>query len=189
MPRRVPLWGFVLAFLVQAGLLGYMLAARASLIANGTEIRLPVIPVDPRDFFRGDYVVLSYPMSRLKASELAGDDDFHYGTPIFVELTQDGEVWKPVAMHRTKPEGVISIRGEMTNFTYEAAGCSEPSCTVYSVDYNLEKFFVPEGEGLELEKLRNDQRVQVDAAVGDDGRAALKRLLVDGEVRYEEKLF
>lgn len=186
--RRVPLWGFALAFLIQAGLLGYMLAARASLLANGTEIRLPVIPVDPRDFFRGDYVVLAYPMSQLKASELAGEDEFAYGEPIFVELVQDGEVWKPVALHKVKPDGALSIRGEISNYTY-SAGCSEPSCAIYNVDYNLEKFFVPEGEGLELEKLRNDQRVQVDAVVAEDGRAALKRLLVDGEVRYEEELF
>ena len=41
---------------------------------------------------------------------------------------------------------------------------------------------MPEGTGRELEKLRNDQKVSVDVAVAERGRAALKRLLVDGEV-------
>ena len=37
-------------------------------------IRLAVIPVDPRDFFRGDYVILSYGISRLDAGALEGID-------------------------------------------------------------------------------------------------------------------
>ena len=188
MIRRTTLLGFALAFFVQAGLLGYMLVARASQLANGTEVRLPVIPVDPRDFLRGDYVILSYPMSRLYAAQLGGDDDFTYSTPIFVELTREGDSWKPVALHKTPPEGVTSLRGTVTYYM-QPNGCTDVSCTEYTVEYNLEKFFVPEGEGLELEKLRNDQRVEVDVAVSDKGRAALKRLRVDGQVKYEEKMF
>src|SRR3712207_8325878 len=49
------------AFLIQAGLLAAMVVDRALLLSRGTEIRLPVVPVDPRDFLRGDYVILSYP--------------------------------------------------------------------------------------------------------------------------------
>ena len=188
MIRRIPLWGFALAFIAQAALLGYMLADRAMLLANGTEIRLPVVPVDPRDFLRGDYVILSYPMSRLYAAQLGGDDDFTYSTPIFVELAREGDSWKPVALHKTAPEGVTSLRGTVTYYM-QPNGCTDVSCTEYTVEYNLEKFFVPEGEGLELEKLRNNQRLQVDVAVAGNGRAALKRLLVDGETKYEEKMF
>jgi uncharacterized membrane-anchored protein len=187
MIRRTTLLGFALAFLVQAGLLGYMLVARASLLSNGTEVRLNVMPVDPRDFLRGDYVILSYPMSTLNLAELGGDTDFDYSTPVYVELEPDGEVSKPVAVWRERPEGKISIRGEMTNWS-TPTGC-EKDCNILAIDYNLEKFFVPEGEGLELEKLRNDQRIQVDVAVSDNGRAALKRLRVDGQVKYEETMF
>ena len=188
MIRRIGLWGFALAFAAQAGLLVYMLGARASMLANGTEIRLPVVPVDPRDFFRGDYVVLSYPMSRLNAAELEGDNEFDYSTPVYVEIAPDGEVWKAVALHRVKPEGKTVLRGVLS-YSSRPEGCNNDNCAVYDVEYNLEKFFVPEGEGLELEKLRNDQRVQVDAVVADSGRAMLKRLRVDGEVKYEEKMF
>ena len=188
MIRRIPLWGFALAFIVQAALLGYMLVDRAMLLANGTEIRLPVVPVDPRDFLRGDYVILAYPMSRLYAAQLGGDDDFSYHTPIFVELAQDGDVWKPVALHKTQPENRTSIRGTITS-AMQPSGCVDVSCSEYSVDYNLEKFFVPEGKGRDLEKLRNDQHLQVDVAVAENGRAALKRLRVDGAIEYEEKMF
>lgn len=188
MIRRIGLWGFVIAFAVQAGLLVYMLGARASMLANSAEIRLPVVPVDPRDFLRGDYVILSYPMSRLDAAQLEGDNDFGYSTPVFVELAPDGEVWKAVALHKVAPQGKTFMRGQVTNYSRPET-CKDDTCYVYQVDYNLEKFFVPEGEGLELEKLRNDQRIQVDVALADNGRAALKRLLVDGEIKYEEKMF
>ncbi len=186
MIRRASVLGFGIAFLVQAGLLGYMLVARASQLASGTEVRLPVVPLDPRDFLRGDYVILSYPMSRLNLAELGGDSEFDYSTPVFVELAPDGEVSKPVAAWRAKPEGKMSIRGTIARWE-TPAGC-EKDCSILTVDYNLEKFFVSEGEGLELEKLRNDQRMEVDVAVSDKGRPALKRLRVDGQVRYEEKM-
>ncbi len=187
MIRKIPLWGFAAAFAVQAGLLGYMLVARASLLANGAEIRLPVIPVDPRDFLRGDYVILSYPMSTLKPADLAGDDDFGWGDPVYVELAQHGETWEPVALHRAKPENATSILGTVTNLS-RPANCAEPACAILSADYNLEKFFVPEGEGRALETLRNDQRVEIDAVLSESGRAMLKRLRVDGEIKYEESL-
>jgi len=47
---------------------------------------------------------------------------------------------------------------------------------------------VPEGTGRELEALHNGDHLAVDVALGADGRAALKRLLVDGTPRYEEPL-
>ncbi len=187
MTRRLPLWGFALAFVVQAALLGYMIANRAMLITNGQEIRLSVVPVDPRDFLRGDYVVLSYPQSQLAAAELGGDDAFSYQDPVFVELAQEGDQWKAVALHHAMPEGRMALRGKIENIRW-TDNCTGEHCANYSVEYNLEKFFVPEGEGLELEKMRNDKRMEVDVAVGKDGRAALKRLLVDGTVRYEESL-
>src|SRR5262245_32768587 len=105
MIRRTTLLGFAIAFLIQAGLLGYMLVARSAHLANGTEVRLNLIPVDPLDFLRGDYVILSYPMSQLNLAELGGDSDFDYSTPVYVELAQDGDVSKPVAVWREKPEG------------------------------------------------------------------------------------
>ena len=75
------------AFLVQAGLVGWLVADRALLLKNGHEVRLAVVPVDPRDLLRGDYIVLSYGISRLDNDKLAGDDAFAVGDPIYVTLT------------------------------------------------------------------------------------------------------
>ena len=188
MRARAPLWGLAAAFALQAALLAWMVVDRALLLARGQEVRLAVIPVDPRDLFRGDYVILSYDVSRLAAGELDGDDDFAFAAPIFVVLQQDGDGWKPVSMHRERPKDGVVLKGRVSDESSDRADCPAP-CRVYSVEYGLEQFFVPEGQGLDLERLRNDQRVQVDVAVAANGRAALKRLLVDGEVRYAETLF
>lgn len=185
---RLRLLGLLGAFLLQTALLGWMVGDRALLLANGTEIRLAVVPVDPRDLLRGDYVVLTYEIDRLSESNLAGDKGFAVGDPVYVALTRDGAGWEPAALHHAPPDGTIALKGKVRDAFREGADCVG-ACMVYRVDYGLDRFFVPEGEGRELEKLRNGQRLSVDVAVGGDGRAALKRLLVDGAVRYAEPLF
>src|SRR5690606_26923443 len=63
--NRRTLWlGIALVALLQAGALLWMIWDRASLLANGREIVLDVVPVDPRSLFRGDYVILGYDISR-----------------------------------------------------------------------------------------------------------------------------
>ena len=62
-------------------------------------------------------------------------------------------------------------------------------CEKLTVRYNLESYFVPEGEGRKLEDVRNQGKLSVVAAVLPSGRAAIKRLLIDGKPVYEEPWF
>lgn len=189
MSGRFARLGFLAAFLIQAGLLGWLIVDRALLLKNGKEIRLAVVPVDPRDMLRGDYVVLAYPISQLSAGDLNGEDEFHEGDTIYVSLADVEGDWKAISMGHAKPAHGLFLRGTVSD-RFAQTGCTDPAseCLQYRVAYNLERFFVPEGTGRELESLRNNQRMSVDVAVSADGRAALKRLLVDGQVRYAEKL-
>lgn len=182
-----PRLALALAFGLQAILLSAIIANRALLLANGTEVRLAVQPVDPRDLFRGDYVVLSYALSRLETAQLAGDDDFSDGEPIYVSLEKAESGWAPVAVHHKKARDGLYLRGQI-NGSSQGAACTEP-CQTLEVEYGLEQFFVPEGEGRALEELRNGERLEVDVAVSTSGQAVLKRLLVDGAVHYEDALF
>ncbi len=188
-------YGLIGAFVLQVGLLGYMIADRALLLQNGKEIRLSVIPVDPRDMLRGDYVVLSYDLSRIHSGRVLGDDVFVNDQTVYVTIEQDASgAWKPVAMHETPPAAGTFLRGTVVRWAEVSAepgddcSASNGNCAGYDIDYNIEKFFVPEGTGREIENLRNDQRVAVDVAVAGNGQAALKRLLVDGVARYDEPL-
>jgi uncharacterized membrane-anchored protein len=182
-------WGLLAAFLLQTALLAWLIVNRALLLENGKEIRLAVVPVDPRDFLRGDYVVLSYDISRLTTDEVEGDDDFAYYETIYVSLQEAPAGWAATSLHRDEPTNGVYLRGTVENaFTRDTCKIASP-CEELQIVYDIERFFVPEGKGRELETLRNDQRMSVDVAVAGDGRAALKRLLVDGEVRYEESFF
>jgi uncharacterized membrane-anchored protein len=179
--------GLVLAFILQTALLGWIIYDRAHLLQTGREIRLEVVPIDPRDLFRGDYVTLSYAISRVRSEALAGDDDFAYGDTIYVTLSDPATA---AAITHAQPASGLFLKGTVSAVDNRSQ-CENgtAACPAYGVDYNLEKFFVPEGTGRELEKLRNEQKISVDVAVAPDGRAALKRLLVDGEPRFSEPLY
>jgi uncharacterized membrane-anchored protein len=181
--------GLLAAFVLQAALLAWMIVDRALLLKNGKEVRLAVVPVDPRDLLRGDYVILSYPMSRIMSDEIDGDDDFNYYDTVYVTVAEAPDGWQATSIYGAPPPEGVFLKGLVENI-YVRDSCKVAApCTEYQIAYNLEQFFVPEGEGRELETLRNDQRMSVDVAVAGNGRSALKRLLVDGEVRYEEQLY
>ncbi|NJM06196.1 GDYXXLXY domain-containing protein, partial [Candidatus Gracilibacteria bacterium] len=77
---------FFLAFLVLAGLLAALFLPRAQILSSGREVRLAIVPVDPRDLLRGDYVILNYAIGELNLTVLPGDDGFRRGDPAFVVL-------------------------------------------------------------------------------------------------------
>lgn len=191
----------VLALLIgQSLFLGAMVFDRVSLLRSENVVTLKTAPVDPRDIFRGDYVILTYDISRIRLADVGGDDEFGYDDDIFVELAADGDTWDAVAIWREPREpreGNLIIRGQVNNIVGEArpTGIPErdstpcPNCGTVGVDYGIESYFVPEGEGRELESIRNDGKLTVDVALGKDGTPAIKQLRIDGEPVYEEPLF
>ena len=68
--KRLVVSSLVLA-LLQIGFLGWIIAGRAAVLRNGTEVLLKVEPVDPRDLLRGDYVSLGYEISRIPVKLIA----------------------------------------------------------------------------------------------------------------------
>jgi uncharacterized membrane-anchored protein len=53
------------------------------------------------------------------------------------------------------------------------------------VRYGLESYFVPQGEGKNIEATEK-ARLEVVAAVTPSGQSAIKRLLIDGKPVYDE---
>ena len=62
----------VIVALAQTGVLAGMVVDRVRLLKTGREITLPIVPVDPRDLFRGQYVRLGYDISRIPVNLLEG---------------------------------------------------------------------------------------------------------------------
>jgi len=57
------------------------------------------------------------------------------------------------------------------------------------VEYGIERYYVPEGEGKPLEEARNEGVVSIAASVSSSGAAQIRSLVVDGKPAYEEPLY
>ncbi|MCX7340682.1 MAG: GDYXXLXY domain-containing protein [Hyphomicrobiales bacterium] len=184
-----------LAALILSGLLLAMIKERADILRSGAEVRLATAPIDPRDLFRGDYVVLSYDISQVQAAKLGEPGDFKRGEPVFVVLQANAEGWaEAVAVSRTFPKagpGRVVIEGKAAGgrFCRPVPGGTSRTCAPdelsVRVIYGLESFFVPQGHGRNIERTER-LLVEVVAAVSASGKAAIKRLLIDGKPVYDE---
>ncbi len=183
---------FALAALIQIVLIGLIVYDRVRVLREGTEVTLQTRPVDPRDFLRGDYVVLNYEITNLSAGALKDSPSQGRGTPVFVKLARKGDgLHEAVSVH-VEPvpvtDGEILIRGRAVG----GAICGSTQrvfCERLQINYGIERYFVPQDEGKEIERSRNEGKVSVVAAVTPTGRAAIKRLLLGGKPVYDEPMF
>jgi len=169
-----------------------MVATKQYTLETGTLVRLETRPVDPRSLFRGDYVRLRYVISLLDLRDLPGDKEFETGDAIYVVLKPDDPYWTPVSIHRSRPEpspGEVVIKGRVAYHWRRPGTDKVPPRDQIDATYGIESYFVPEGEGRELEDPSQIGRISILAAVDRFGNAAIKQVLVDGQPRFTEKLF
>jgi uncharacterized membrane-anchored protein len=183
---------FAFAALIQAGLIAAMVYDRVRILRAGTEVTLQTRPVDPRDFLRGDYVVLDYDISNVPAGSLQGQPSAGRDPYLFVKLAPGtAGVYQALSVHEERVPLAgreVLIRGRV--LSGNRCGTSRQEfCDKLRLRYGIERYFVPEGEGREIESARNQGKVQVVAAVTRSGRAAIKRLLLDGKAVYDEPLY
>ena len=155
------------------GFIGY----KEYTLRTGQEVLLGTMPVDPRDLFRGDYVILDYEISNVNLNSVSSDrTDFKPGDRIYVTLSVDNENYALASgVYSVIPQDDLFIRGIVKNIRNNHV----------AIEYGIESYFVPEGEGREIE--RQIWRGDVDAKVVIDkqGRAVIKTLFIGGqEVRF-----
>lgn len=194
--RVPPLLRYILAALMLCGLILATVVQRAAILRSGQEARLEVVPVDPRDLFRGDYVVLTY---RIGTVDMPKDvtTAFTQGQQVFVTLRPDGSnKSKAVAISAERPavsgtdiviSGVVSLPSTCRLNETGVRDCKLGSNAV-GVRYGLESYFVPQGEGKKIESTPK-ALLEVVAAVAPSGQAAIKRLLIEGRPVYDEPLY
>ncbi len=149
----------VLAFL---GVSVLAIVGNSKVAASDTVI-LATRPVDPRDLFRGDYVILRYVIEEdpLVVAAVADQPD---GTPVYVNLDEG-------------PDGVAVV----THATTKQAFHPDPLMIEGVVEsgtarfYVLEQYYVPEGAGYGIESLPAGE-LYVEAAIAY-GEARVLRLL------------
>jgi len=175
------------AALIQSGALAKMVHDRIALLRDGQEVTLKLTPYDPRSLFQGYYSRLNYEIASIP-SRLMSDADRAVASAegktraVYVVLRPDGSGdYQPVSAHLTPPnsvEGAVLARGTGSHFSGEAIWLT----------YGIESYYLPKDQAAALD-LKERDTLRIIAAVGPDGEMAIKRLLVNGEVAYEEPPF
>jgi uncharacterized membrane-anchored protein len=148
----------VLLLMTLRGLLG---------LVGGTTVRLQTQPVDPRNLFRGDYVILNYQVSRVprKAFTEPGDYPTYKGQKVYVGLEENPEtgLWR-IRSAGARHQGGVSLLGNVTWRGRDAL----------TVEYGVESYFVEENTGREIENKARRGRLVVQVHVRPNGSAAIK---------------
>jgi len=184
----------ILILALQTIFLGGMVAKKQYTHNTGTQILLETQPIDPRSLFRGDYVILNYTISTLDLNQLEGDNEFREHDDIYVKLRKGELYHEPIAVYHEHPgaeSGEVVIKGEVNYISdqrWDQATEQYAKVLEAGIEYGIENYFVPEGEGRELER-RTEGKVDIRVAVDQAGNSGIKAILVDGEERYIETLF
>jgi uncharacterized membrane-anchored protein len=182
----------VLVAVVQSAALFKIVYDRDRLLKSGREIAVAVQPLDPRDLFRGDYVTLGYDFTNVQVPSTTDPDDasqFPPGSDAFVTLTQGSDNrWTVGKVTSAFPKVVAPSDVVLKARVKSAWRQQDKSATLLNVRYGIESYFVPEGTGRTLEGKVREHAIQALLAVGSDGTAALKGLVVDGERHVDPPL-
>ena len=160
-----------------------MVGLKQFTLTTGDNIVLETQPIDPRSLFRGDFVQLNYTINVLSPAEIGRDTAFEKGDTVFVRLRRGDLYGQIVSVHKSYPpalEDHVVIKGRASFVRRNGE---------MSVRYGIENFFIPEGEGLALERPPPGSKITVLVAIDRFGKSAIKAVLVDGEPRYSETLF
>jgi uncharacterized membrane-anchored protein len=189
-----PVVALLVSSVLLVGMLLFMILDRAAILRDGVEVIVRTAPVDPRDLMRGDYVQLRYEdissvdgslfAGKMPAQEglvalwltlVAGDDGVSTVKAISFEKPdtgEPGEVYlksKPFGWTKSDMDGIANRR--------------------LSLQFGIERYYLPEGEGLAIEDARNDRRTTVAIRISAAGEAQIVRLMIDGKALYSEPLY
>jgi len=181
-PKRAILAGAT-CLLILSG----MIVGHAWPLWTGRVVTMKVVPVDPRDLFRGEYVRVDsaasslyregprQPKSPAWSVVRPLDNVFeavHRGSIVYVQLAPAGSGdYVPVSVSLEPEPGALNLRGR----------ARYPSAPYLSVDYGLDAFYMQEGKGRRVEEaIRQRRNVQIQVAIAPSGHARIKTLLIDG---------
>jgi uncharacterized membrane-anchored protein len=159
----------------QVAVLVGMIALRSIPYFGGQTVLLQVVPIDPRDLFRGDYVILGYPFSRIPPAGIPGlppagsrnESAQRQGQTIYVSLVPEagGLHYKAGEYSLTPPTSGLYLRGTLTGGS--------------GIEFGIESYYVQEGTGHKYEEAIRNHRLWAEVAVAPDGQAALKGLRIE----------
>ncbi|MFL2627869.1 MAG: GDYXXLXY domain-containing protein [Dehalococcoidia bacterium] len=165
-------------------------------------ITLQTQPVDPRDIFRGDYVILDYEISHLteNTTKRNGSDittccyyEFWDETDkdVYVFLKPAGDVWQAFGISSSYDgdnlfsntdsniSEFIRVKGKLTTVDNIERIDGEENFRELEITYGIENYFVQVDTGKTIETADD---VKVNVKVNKHGDSQIESLLVDGNI-------
>ena len=178
-PRR---W-FYAAVAFQLLLMAGLILSKQATLWTGRPVVLETVPVDPRDLFRGDYVVLSYKISALDPVQVSLPPRVERGQSVYVSLRRPDppdRFWTASAVSLEKPtDGATTfLRGRALEAYPGGRAPDFRPADRLRLEYGIESYFVPEGKGRDLESVQADPNavLAVEAVVDRSGSAVIRRV-------------
>ncbi|MDF1694772.1 MAG: GDYXXLXY domain-containing protein [Saprospiraceae bacterium] len=151
---------------VLIGFIGFKLIP----LISGTAIYLKSAPVDPRDLFRGDYVVLNYEISRIHMDSVSHTgSSLKTGQNIYVKLEVIDGIGHATAISSTPFREGLFIKGKVK---YNRS-------KLINIEYGIESYFVQKGTGKVIEKIVGE--IDVLVSIDRRGNVGIKSLHHNGE--------
>jgi uncharacterized membrane-anchored protein len=164
----------IVAAALQILVLLAMIVARAAPLVFGETVLLRVVPVDPRDLFRGDYVILSYEFTRVPPTGIEGlplmalqqRGEFQ-GRTVYVWLSPaaDGRHMESTKCSIYPPPSGKYLRGTLADWG--------------RLEFGIESYYVQEGKGRAYEQAMRNRRLSAEVALSADGTATLRGLRIE----------
>jgi uncharacterized membrane-anchored protein len=161
---------FVFQLVILSGLSGKGLVPRIT----SDRVRFEVVPVDPRDMMRGDYITLGYEFSRLPEDVALIDEriksyktntNFNQKTvDVYVTLKFNlkEDIYKGVFFGSTPPTKGRYLRGKLNSNN--------------RIEFGIEAFYLQEGKGTIYEQAIREKKLVAEVYLAPDGSAQMKKV-------------
>jgi uncharacterized membrane-anchored protein len=169
-------WVLLATVAFQVVVLCSMIASKAAILWSGDVVLLRVVPVDPRDMFRGDYVTLGYEIGRVPPQGVEG---------LSVPLTRaTAPQWQGRQVY-------VTLAPESDGLHYQAgpvSTSSPPRGTRFiagklgdggRITFGIESYFVQEGKGKAYEAAIREHRLSAEVSLSASGQATLRGLRIE----------
>ena len=149
----------IMALVVLIGIAGSFMLYLSFPLLTGKTVVLKTQPVDPFDIFRGQYLTISYEISRVNLSA-----DTKEGNTVYVSLKEDDDkIWHADKVSLSKPDSGVFIRGT-----------AKQSWRGLAVEYGIEQYFFERDAHIPR---MDSAKIKLDSS----GQARIVELLMNGK--------
>ncbi|MFH0755362.1 MAG: GDYXXLXY domain-containing protein [bacterium] len=172
---------FILAIVLQMIIIFAIIIFYLPILTTGKDVLLKIVPVDPRDLLRGDYITFQYDISNINSYN-KNDQQIKNKDTVYIILRQNGKYYIAKNVQKTKPIGNdLFIKGVV-----ESGGLESQTDLLLSqhlnnsnlhIIYGIEQYFIPEGKGRDFSFWNKEAAARV--VIDENGNPALKQIYID----------